>query len=84
MLAGEPVAKVAEALEVSPDTLYKWRRQALIDNAANAKLSKKLVTLDHKAPMPCPLSHLAVKPVAERYHEHTDPLGARGDRRVLA
>jgi transposase-like protein len=31
MLAGEPVKEVAEELGVSVDTLYKWRRQALID-----------------------------------------------------
>jgi|SRR5579872_5496012 len=31
MLAGEPVKEVAERLAISPDTLYKWRRQALID-----------------------------------------------------
>ncbi len=31
MLAGEPITDVAEALGVSPNTLYKWRRQAQID-----------------------------------------------------
>ena|SRR5690348_7631252 len=31
MLAGESIAAVAAALEVSAGTLYKWRRQALID-----------------------------------------------------
>ena len=31
MLAGEPVAEVADSLGVSVHTLYKWRRQALID-----------------------------------------------------
>jgi hypothetical protein len=35
-------------------------------------------------------ANLAVKPVADRYHEHREPLGARGasgasgDRRALA
>lgn len=31
MLTGEPVKEVAEDLGVSFNTLYKWRRQALID-----------------------------------------------------
>jgi transposase-like protein len=31
MLAGEAVREVAEDLGVSENTLYKWRRQALID-----------------------------------------------------
>lgn len=31
MLAGEPINEVAVHLDVSPNTLYKWRRQALID-----------------------------------------------------
>jgi DNA polymerase-1 len=39
------------------------RRQALIDNAKNALLSKKLVTLDDHVPLPCPLEDLAVKPL---------------------
>ena len=34
------------------------RRQALIDNAAQARLSKKLVKLDDDVPLPCPLSAL--------------------------
>ena len=31
MLAGEPVKDLAAELSVSDATLYKWRRQALID-----------------------------------------------------
>lgn len=31
MLAGEAVKDLAAELGVSPETLYKWRRQALID-----------------------------------------------------
>jgi putative transposase len=31
MLGGEPIKEVSESLGVSSDTLYKWRRQALID-----------------------------------------------------
>jgi DNA polymerase-1 len=38
------------------------RREALIENAANARLSKELVKLDDNVPLPCPLSALRVKP----------------------
>ncbi len=38
------------------------RRQTLIDNEKNARLSKELVKLDDDVPLPCPLSELAVKP----------------------
>jgi DNA polymerase-1 len=38
------------------------RREALIENAAKARLSKELVKLDNHAPLPCPLSALGVKP----------------------
>src|ERR1700758_3508400 len=38
------------------------RREALIENEAKARLSKELVKLDDKAPLPCPLSALKVKP----------------------
>ena len=31
MLAGEPVEEVAGDLEMSAATLYRWKRQALID-----------------------------------------------------
>src|SRR5215469_4204745 len=37
------------------------RRQALIENEAKARLSKELVKLDDKVPLPCPLSALRVK-----------------------
>jgi DNA polymerase-1 len=36
------------------------RRQTLIDNAGNARLSKKLVTLDDRVPLDVPLAALAV------------------------
>ncbi|HYZ40474.1 MAG TPA: 5'-3' exonuclease H3TH domain-containing protein, partial [Stellaceae bacterium] len=39
------------------------RRQALIENEKNARLSKELVKLDDNVPLPCPLSALAVKPL---------------------
>ena len=38
------------------------RREALIENAAKARLSKELVKLDDGVPLPCPLSALKVKP----------------------
>jgi DNA polymerase I len=38
------------------------RREALIDNAAKARLSKELVKLDDHVPLPCPLSALRVRP----------------------
>src|SRR5690242_18647713 len=38
------------------------RREALIENEAKARLSKELVKLDDKVPLPCPLSALKVKP----------------------
>ena len=39
------------------------RRQTLIENEKNARLSKELVKLDDDVPLPCPLSELAVKPL---------------------
>src|SRR5438105_7598707 len=38
------------------------RREALIENAAKARLSKELVKLDDSVPLPCPLAALKVKP----------------------
>src|SRR5713226_3518594 len=38
------------------------RREALIKNEAQARLSKELVKLDDDVPLPCPLSALRVKP----------------------
>ncbi len=38
------------------------RREALIDNAAKARMSKVLVKLDDAVPLPCPLSALRVQP----------------------
>jgi DNA polymerase-1 len=39
------------------------RRQTLIENEKNARLSKELVKLDDDVPLPCPLSALSVKPL---------------------
>jgi DNA polymerase-1 len=38
------------------------RREALIENEAKARLSKELVKLDDRVPLPCPLSALKVQP----------------------
>jgi DNA polymerase-1 len=38
------------------------RREALIENEAKARLSKELVKLDNKVPLPCPLPALKIKP----------------------
>ena len=32
LIAGEPVSSVASALSVNPATLYRWKKQALIDD----------------------------------------------------
>ncbi len=39
------------------------RRQALLDHAQQALMSKKLVQLDDNVPLPCPLEDLKVKPM---------------------
>jgi len=39
------------------------RREALIEHAAKARLSRELVKLDDHAPLPCPLADLAVRPI---------------------
>ena len=56
---GDLEALLARAAEIKQPK----RRQALIDYAAQARLSKELVKLDDDAPLPCPLSALA----ANRY-----------------
>src|SRR6185437_308642 len=38
------------------------RREALIENEAQARLSKELVKLDDDVPLPCPLTALRVRP----------------------
>jgi DNA polymerase-1 len=50
-------------LESAHEIRQPKRREALIEHAANARLSKELVRLDDKVPLPCPLSDLAVKPI---------------------
>ena len=39
------------------------RRQALIDHADGARMSRKLVRLDDNVPLPCPMEDLAVRPL---------------------
>ncbi|HLI21688.1 MAG TPA: 5'-3' exonuclease H3TH domain-containing protein, partial [Stellaceae bacterium] len=50
-------------LQHAPEIKQPKRRQALIDHADNARISKKLVILDDKVPLPVPLDDLAVKPL---------------------
>jgi DNA polymerase I len=55
---GDLEALLARASEIKQPK----RRQALIENEKNARLSKELVKLDDHVPLPCPLSALRVKP----------------------
>jgi len=50
-------------LEHAPEIKQPKRRESLIEHAAMARLSRELVKLDDKVPLPCPLSDLAVKPI---------------------
>src|SRR5262252_6076566 len=47
-------------LKRAPEIKQEKRRQALIDHAANARLSKKLVTLDDHVKLDVPIGELAV------------------------
>ncbi|HEX6843321.1 MAG TPA: DNA polymerase I [Stellaceae bacterium] len=47
----------------APEIKQPKRRQALIDHADQARISKRLVILDDKVPLPVPLEKLAVKPL---------------------
>jgi len=55
---GDLEALLARASEIKQPK----RREALIENEAQARLSKELVKLDDDVPLPCPLSALRVKP----------------------
>ncbi|HXP31584.1 MAG TPA: DNA polymerase I [Stellaceae bacterium] len=46
----------------APEIKQPKRRQSLIEFAEQARISKRLVTLDDHVPLPCPLEDLAVKP----------------------
>jgi DNA polymerase I len=50
-------------LEHAPEIKQPKRRESLIEHAAKARLSRELVRLDDRVPLPCPLSDLAVKPI---------------------
>jgi DNA polymerase-1 len=50
-------------LEHAPEIKQPKRREALIEHAAKARLSRELVKLDDKVPLPCPLTELAVQPI---------------------
>jgi DNA polymerase-1 len=50
-------------LEHAPEIKQPKRRESLIEHAAKARLSRELVKLDDKVPLPCPLSELAVRPL---------------------
>ena len=50
-------------LEHAPEIKQPKRRESLIEHAAKARLSRELVKLDDKVPLPCPLADLAVQPI---------------------
>ncbi|HUK06522.1 MAG TPA: DNA polymerase I [Stellaceae bacterium] len=50
-------------LEHAPEIKQPKRRQNLIEFAEQARISKRLVTLDTDAPLPLPLDDLAVRPL---------------------
>ncbi len=50
-------------LEHAPEIKQPKRRESLIEHAAKARLSRELVKLDDRVPLPCPLTDLAVKPI---------------------
>jgi DNA polymerase-1 len=50
-------------LEHTGEIKQPKRREALIEHAAKARLSRELVKLDDHAPLPCALSELAVQPI---------------------
>jgi DNA polymerase I len=50
-------------LEHAPEIKQPKRRESLIEHAAKARLSRELVKLDDRVPLPCPLSDLAVQPI---------------------
>ena len=50
-------------LEHAPEIKQPKRRESLIEHAAKARLSRELVKLDDRVPLPCPLTDLAVQPI---------------------
>jgi DNA polymerase I len=66
----------------APEIKQPKRRQALIDFAEQARLSKRLVILDDKVPLPVPLEQLAVRPLDR--DKLAAYLRAQGFRALLA
>ncbi|MGE5269127.1 MAG: DNA polymerase I [Thiohalocapsa sp.] len=65
-------------LSRAPEIKQPKRREALVENAAKARLSKELVKLDDDVPLPCPLSALRVKPYdAEKLFPFLDEMELR-------
>ncbi len=61
------------------------RRETLIENEVKARLSKELVKLDDKVPLPCPLSALRVKPYdPEKLFPFLDEMELRALRTRIA
>jgi DNA polymerase-1 len=58
------------------------RREALVENAEKARISRRLVLLDENAPLPCPIDRLVAKPPAD--HRLETFLRAMGFRSILA
>jgi DNA polymerase-1 len=50
-------------LEHASEIKQPKRRESLIQHAAKARLSRELVKLDDRVPLPCPLTELAVQPI---------------------
>jgi DNA polymerase I len=50
-------------LEHATEIKQPKRRESLIEHAAKARLSRELVKLDDRVPLPCPLGDLAVQPI---------------------
>ncbi|WP_198373018.1 DNA polymerase I [Roseomonas rosulenta] len=58
------------------------RREALVENAEKARISRRLVLLDENAPLPCPIADMVAKPPAD--HRLEAFLRAMGFRSLLA
>jgi len=75
-------------LEHASEIKQPKRRESLIEHAVKARLSRELVKLDDRVPLPCPLDELAVQPIdPDRLlswlkHMEFRTLGARMARRL--
>jgi DNA polymerase I len=78
---GDLETLLAHAVEIKQPK----RRETLIENEAKARLSKELVKLDDKVPLPCPLSALRVKPyVSEKLFPFLDEMELRALKSRIA